>query len=845
MTLINDLLYELNEENMTATVFAPERDIKNVFIPHSVNYNSKKYVITGFNCESFNDKKSIESVEFAKDSEIAEFDKNFNFKNMVFSSETLTKFMVPPRVKNVYMFCKKLKTIDFPPDSELETFVLDKCNIDTINIPDSVTDFDFSGENLKKINFSKNSKMTKLKKEFFRICSIIDFEIPSNISEIEDEWNLSESLAHVTISPNNKNFILYDNKMILGKSHNNKDFDTIHFVYRDAVEVTIPSSVTKITPYAFAYCTKLKSIKIPSDSKLVTICSNAFKKTKISSLFIPSTVSDLQKEWCCDTDFLTHIDLSPNNKNFIYLDNKLLIGKSDSKKDIYDVILFANRDINHIFIPSSITKIERYSFQQCTKLKIIEFAQKSQLTDIENFAFCYVPVEKIIIPEHVKKIEYNAFSDCKNIQIIEFPMNSEIKEIQTYAFRGSRIEQMIIPISILKVVEDCYITIATLEIIGENIKFPDYFYRLLQGIGQISLPNASIIDFNKVYCNLPPLIMQKNTKLQGEDFYIKRLDICYLPYNLDSESINNLLTKKKELGSGATSVVYKVENFMTKKGFLALKVFKKEICKKKPNSKNVWDEEDDDDEDKNEDSQYDIEKMKNYNEEYKILSVLNHPNIIKAVGFFDGDKNNNPAILLEYCKFNLRDAIHYLEDFELICILYEICTSMKYIHARNIIHRDLKLENILINKDKHVKICDFGISTLIDSYTQTTYTHNIGTALFMAPELMKKNSNYDNKVDVYAFGVIMYFILTKGDFPDGEIGHLDKVIIPSSINELSRNIIKSCWAESPDDRPSFSDIIEEIERNKYNLVDGIDKMKRSIEEHLKIVDNRDSNCLLI
>lgn len=60
---------------------------------------------------------------------------------------------------------------------------------------------------------------------------------------------------------------------------------------------------------------------------------------------------------------------------------------------------------------------------------------------------------------------------------------------------------------------------------------------------------------------------------------------------------------------------------------------------------------------------------------------------------------------------------------------------MKYVHAKKIIHRDLKMNNILINSKKHVNICDFGISKVMDETTMTSMTHGIGTIMFMAPEI--------------------------------------------------------------------------------------------------------------
>ena len=230
----------------------------------------------------------------------------------------------------------------------------------------------------------------------------------------------------------------------------------------------------------------------------------------------------------------------------------------------------------------------------------------------------------------------------------------------------------------------------------------------------------------------------------------------------------------------------------------------------------------------------DIEKVKRFLAEYEILNYLNHINIIKTFGFCIGDETHQPAMLLEYCPKNLKNFIeakHY-SPTDIIVIIVQICKAMKYIHENNIIHRDLKPENILLDDKKVVKLSDFGISKLITKEEQTTtFTKGVGSLLFMAPELFEKEGSYDFKVDVYAFGFVLYFVLTGGNLP--EIGIKDvlegkKAEIPYNVNKFSADLINKCWSSSPDERPSFPDIYKEIEDNRYNLING------SNEEEIRI-----------
>ena len=97
-----------------------------------------------------------------------------------------------------------------------------------------------------------------------------------------------------------------------------------------------------------------------------------------------------------------------------------------------------------------------------------------------------------------------------------------------------------------------------------------------------------------------------------------------------------------------------------------------------------------------------------------------------------------------------------------------------------------------------------------------------GTAAYMAPELINGNTDNNNmKVDVYSFGVILYLILNKGEFPKigfVDVGNGKKAEIPSSFTSFSKNLINKCWSFDPKDRPSFSEIFEALKGNKKNLI---------------------------
>ena len=147
----------------------------------------------------------------------------------------------------------------------------------------------------------------------------------------------------------------------------------------------------------------------------------------------------------------------------------------------------------------------------------------------------------------------------------------------------------------------------------------------------------------------------------------------------------------------------------------------------------------------------------------------------------------------------------------------------------------MKPSNILISEDGHVKISDFGIAKLITT-TQQTQTKIIGTLAYMAPEMFDEKEQYNEKVDVFSFGVIMYFMLNQGSLPNMRYFLRGKEIkIPDTINEFSKQLITECWSFEPEDRPSFENICERLRASEYNII-NLDKSQKStilqkVQEH--------------
>ena len=123
-------------------------------------------------------------------------------------------------------------------------------------------------------------------------------------------------------------------------------------------------------------------------------------------------------------------------------------------------------------------------------------------------------------------------------------------------------------------------------------------------------------------------------------------------------------------------------------------------------------------------------------------------------------------------------------------MLKEVASAMKYLHSLNVIHRDLKPGNVLVTANEETRVMDFGLSKLAMS-TGITQTMRVGTSVYTAPEVL--TGHYDEKVDVFSFGILMYVLLTEKWMPYGE--------------ENSVNGVEMMWDHDTIVRPSFEDIL--------------------------------------
>lgn len=298
---------------------------------------------------------------------------------------------------------------------------------------------------------------------------------------------------------------------------------------------------------------------------------------------------------------------------------------------------------------------------------------------------------------------------------------------------------------------------------------------------------------------------------------------------------------ESQIGNGAYGVIYMVKNQVTDKIYVA-----KVLSKIDPD---------------------DDAAQQSVKNEIKILKECHHPTLIEFRGFSKVDfyGHEKYTLLLDYCPNNsLKTMLHKVHrststikftNTNRQIILIGIARGMLYLHNHRIIHRDLKPDNVLLDENLHPHITDFGLSQTFQSYEPVmSMSIGLGTPVYMAPELFEGGS-YTSKVDVYSFAILMYEVLTGNEAYPGITGGVKLMNLVSEgfrpefrgeIKPSLESLIRQCWSQEPDQRPTFEDIYNflaygsdlvfgDVEDKEKYFLDDVDK--EEIDEYIKLIEN--------
>ncbi|MDB6022488.1 MAG: Protein serine/threonine phosphatase [Pedosphaera sp.] len=151
-----------------------------------------------------------------------------------------------------------------------------------------------------------------------------------------------------------------------------------------------------------------------------------------------------------------------------------------------------------------------------------------------------------------------------------------------------------------------------------------------------------------------------------------------------------------------------------------------------------------------------------FKREEEIGRKLDHPFLLK---FIPVEKKSRPYLVTEYLRgctlAHLLDAMRPLPEKDALRIASLLCDALQHMHERGVIHRDLKPGNIMICRDRTLRLMDFGIASSVDSkkITLQGVSSTMGTPEYMSPEQVK-NERSDERSDIYCLGAVLYEMLT-------------------------------------------------------------------------------------
>jgi len=298
------------------------------------------------------------------------------------------------------------------------------------------------------------------------------------------------------------------------------------------------------------------------------------------------------------------------------------------------------------------------------------------------------------------------------------------------------------------------------------------------------------------------------------------------PADITGRKVLNRYKIIEKIGGGGMSVVWKAYDLVLDRN-VALKVLRPEMSE-------------------------DEEFIRRFRREAQSVASLSHPNIVNIYDV--GEDQGLYFIVMELIEGEtLRDKLKRegaLDPAEALEIASQICEALSHAHARRIIHRDIKPQNILIMKNGHVKVADFGIARALGAISTTSRDLVVGSAPYLSPE-QAKNGLVSNRSDIYSLGVVLFEMLTgkqpfAGDSPVAvALQHVQAEAPPireikPSLPEAVANLVAKALRKNPEER--FSSVDEMRQEMRSILAEGLaDASSRVADRDVPVLGGRGSH----
>ncbi|KAI3968003.1 hypothetical protein MKW92_014956 [Papaver armeniacum] len=227
-----------------------------------------------------------------------------------------------------------------------------------------------------------------------------------------------------------------------------------------------------------------------------------------------------------------------------------------------------------------------------------------------------------------------------------------------------------------------------------------------------------------------------------------------------------------------------------------------------------------------------------FSQEVAVWHKLDHPNVTKFIGAMMGHAelniqtdsgqigmpSNICCVVVEYLAggalktYLIKNRRRKLAFKVVVQLALDLARGLSYLHSQKVVHRDVKTENMLLDKTRTVKIADFGVAR-VEAQNPNDMTGETGTLGYMAPEVLNGNP-YNRKCDVYSFGICLWEIYCCDmPYPDLSFSEVTSAVVRQNLRpEIPRccpssiaNVMKRCWDANPDKRPEMDEVVSLLE----------------------------------
>ena len=245
-----------------------------------------------------------------------------------------------------------------------------------------------------------------------------------------------------------------------------------------------------------------------------------------------------------------------------------------------------------------------------------------------------------------------------------------------------------------------------------------------------------------------------------------------------------------------------------------------------------------------------------------LMSSLRHPHVVQFLGVCFLPGSRLPALVMEKLVVSLHELLETNPNIPLATkrsVLHDVARGLVYLHshAPPIIHRDLTAKNVLLNSGMVAKLADLGVARIVDirpGQLAASLTQAPGTIVYMPPEALEPDANYDTKLDIFSFGNLALFALTQV-FPvlkaptyldhatrrriarseiERRVDYIQRIRDTLGQQHVLVSIVEHCLEDLPEDRPSIEEVIQQLEEAKTQIPDRYGEMtKFKLEQEIQ------------